>query len=518
MLWVRERHEDQIKTQNEIVLLPSDGSSPPRLLVSGHDFFSNPRFNSDGTVISWLCWDHPSMPWDSTELWTASIDIQKGEIGASEKIAGGEGISIFQPEWGPDDLIYFISDESSWWNIYRQNPDGSAVNISPLEAEFGYPQWLFGFTKYTFMSDNQILASYKVRGQAKLGLVDTVAKSVTPIDAPFNSFENPSMRSNGEGTAWFFAGAPDVAPTLCSFDLTTGVTVKVLELGPLEIKKSYVAEPEQIKFQNRRGSDSYAFFYSPTNPMYSSPHGELPPLIVMSHGGPTSSARPHLDLETQFWTSRGYAVVDVDYSGSVGYGRAYRERLNEQMGIVDVEDCVDAALYLAVESKADPERLIIRGGSAGGYVTLSALTLHDVFSVGCSYYGIADLESLALHSHKFEAHYLDTLIGPYPEEKEKFEQRSPINHIDQLKCPMILFQGLEDQVVPPEQSVRMKEALDAKGLAYAYVTFQHEGHGFDDAESILRALQAEQYFYTRIFDIPRRTGIVPLQIQNLDPP
>jgi dipeptidyl aminopeptidase/acylaminoacyl peptidase len=517
MLWVRERHEMDGKIFNEIVLVPSDGSIAPRTLISDHDFFSNPRFSPDGNRISWLSWDQPQMPWDGTELWIADFDIADCEIGSQIRIAGNEGVSIFQPEWCEDGSLFFISDESGWWNIYRKIKGGDIENICPVDAEFGYPQWMFGFSKYTFLAPGSILATCKFAGQSRLVLIDVQQKELDILPTPYTTFENPSIRAANDHTAWFFAGSAEHPPALCRFDLSDRSASTVIDLAPVPISPEFVSVPEHIRYRNRRGSNSYAFFFAPKNSNHDEGASGFPPLIMMSHSGPTSAARPHLDLETQFWTSRGFAVVDVDYSGSVGYGRAYRERLNGNMGVIDVEDCLDAADYLIRTGRVDPEKLIIRGSSAGGYITLCALTSHDSFAAGAIYYGLADLEALASHTHKFEANYLDKLIGPYPEEKKLYVMRSPINRIDQIKCPLIIFQGLKDRVVPPEQSDRMAAALNANGLPYAYIKFLEEGHGFDRAETIEKALESEHYFYARILSIPWNADREPVKIHNFEP-
>ncbi|MDF1498913.1 MAG: prolyl oligopeptidase family serine peptidase [Anaerolineales bacterium] len=514
MVWVRERHESGGGIHNEIVLIPADGSSAPRIFIEGHDFFSNPRFSPDGKTLSWLSWDHPHMPWDETELWSAPFNPDTSTLGAPTRVAGGESTSIFQPEWGPDGLLYFISDRTDWWNLYRQTPAGELENICPIEAEFGYPQWLFGFTKYTFLASNAILTSYKIAGQAKLGLINPVERTIHEIDNPFTTFENPSMRADNSQTAWFFAGSPGHLPALCRFRMEDGKAEKALDLFDTELDPAQISRPQQIEFENRLGSKSYAFFYPPNNDRFEAPPDQKPPLIVMSHGGPTSSARPHLDLETQYWTSRGYAVADVDYSGSVGYGRAYRDRLKYRMGQVDVDDCIQAARHLVKAGVVDERQLLIRGSSAGGYVTLCALTFYDLFTAGSCYYGIADLEILAQHTHKFEAHYLDTLVGPYPERKDLYVERSPIHHSDDLNCPLILMQGLEDDVVSPEQSAIMVAALDRQGIAHAYLTFENEAHGFKRTETIRTALETEDYFFRYVLGIPLDDAVAAVKIKH----
>jgi dipeptidyl aminopeptidase/acylaminoacyl peptidase len=515
MAWVQERHEPDGSIHNSIVVIACDGSSNPHTLTSGHDFFSNPRFSPDGSMISWLTWDHPRMPWDGTELWTTPFILEDSPSNPKKNVAGAQDVSVFQPEWGQDGLLYFVSDETGWWNIFRINADGSAENLTPIEAEFGYPQWLFGFSTYTFLSTKKILAMFKVKGQAMLGVIDVEEKRVREVAHTYTTFENPSICADDTQAAWFFAGSPEHPPALCRFELKNDSTQKVLDLFDLPINMDTISYPEQIVFENHLGTDTYAYFYPPRNSSYKGPNGHQPPLMVKSHGGPTSSAKPHLQLEIQYWTSRGYAVVDVDYSGSIGYGRSYRERINGRMGVIDVDDCVRTAKYLVEIGAVDPNRLIIRGSSAGGYVTLCALTSYDLFAAGSSYYGIADLETLANYSHNFEAHYLDTLVGPYPEEKELLRQRSPIHQVENLNCPMILIQGLNDSVVPPNQSEQMVAALNTKGLAYAYLTFEGEGHGFKRSETISKALEAEDFFFRKVLGISLSDPRTSIEIMNL---
>lgn len=501
MLWVQETHKEDGTVLNEVVALPADGSGEPSTLLSGRDFYSNPRFSPDGTRISWLSWDHPNMPWDGTELWTAHFDPETLTLDEAKKLAGGSQVSIFQPEWSPSGVLHYISDETGWANLYSFTPQDGSTNLAPMEAEFDYPQWLFGFTTYAFLTDDLIFAAYKSAGLLNFALIDKDVNELREIGHSLSSFENPSLRSDQSGSAWFFAGSYDHPPALYRFDLELSAIYKVHDVFKFELGQDLISRPEQIFFNNQLGSMSYGFYYPPYNPKYVAPPGETPPLIVMSHSGPTSSAKPHLQLEIQFWTTRGFAVVDVDYSGSTGYGRAYRERLNRRMGIIDVDDCIRAAVHLAEAGLVDPTRLIIRGSSAGGYITLCALTSSNLFTAGCSYYGIADLERIVSDTHKFESHYLGTLIGPLPEAAEQYYERSPLHQVEHLNCPMIIIQGEEDTVVTPQQSKLFVRALKQNGIPFAYLEFENEGHGFKRMESIREALEAEEYFYKLILGL-----------------
>jgi dipeptidyl aminopeptidase/acylaminoacyl peptidase len=478
---VRER-----EGQNAIVAVPGD------VLVGGADFYSDPIVSPDWKFLAWIQWNHPNMPWDGTELWVALINPD-GSIGSREKIAGGPAESIFQPEWSPDGALFFASDRTGWWNLYRWR--GIAVEpVHPMEAEFGKPQWTFSMVTYAFADENRIAATYTEGGRWKLALIDPTARRFTPLDLPVEPVE--SIRANGDAI-YFIGGSPTDAPAI--FCYSKGGQLRSLRSSstdPLPREWISVAEEVTYKVGDR---DVHAFYYPPTNPDVTAPPETYPPLIVVTHGGPTGATLDVLDPKVQFWTSRGFAVLDVNYSGSTGYGRPYRDRLKGQWGIVDVEDAVGGAQAMVAAKKADPERLIIRGGSAGGYTTLAALTFHDTFKSGASYYGISDLEVLQQDTHKFEARYNDSLLGPYPEAKEIYRRRSPIHFTDRLSCPIILFQGLEDKVVPPNQSAMMADAVRKKGLKVKYVTFEGEQHGFRKAENIIRSLEEELAFYRDVF-------------------
>lgn len=511
MICVREDHEmgdhEPVAALVGIDLL---GHSKPWVLVSGNDFYSSPRVSPDGTKLAWLTWNHPDMPWDSTELWVGQLS-KEGAVIEAKRVAGGGEDSIFQPEWSPAGFLYFISDRSGWWNLYRLVDDRPQA-VCPREADFGVPQWNFGETTYGFASEKRILCAYTEAGAWKLGSIDAESGALTPIPTPYSEIAHLKVRRNH---AFFRAASPRLPHEIVRFDVDRRLP---LSLRPAELSRledADISVPEAIEFPTGDGERARGFFYLPTNAAYEAPAGEKPPLIVIGHGGPTASASTALDLKIQFWTSRGIAVLDVNYRGSSGYGRAYRRALDGRWGVADVEDCVAGARHLAGLELVDGDRMAIRGSSAGGYTCLCALTFTDVFRAGASYYGISDLEALTKDTHKFEAHYTDRLVGPYPSRRDLYRERSPIHSVDRLSCPVIVFQGLEDRIVPPNQAERMVEALRAKGLPVAYLTFPDEGHGFRNAANSRRALEAELYFYSRCFGFSLHDPVPPVEIENL---
>ena len=511
LICVREDHTDsESEAVNALVAIGLDGTDNGRVLVSGNDFYAAPRLSPDGTRLAWMTWNHPNMPWDGAELWIGEIG-DDGSLSHTERVAGGVDESIFQPEWSPDGILYFVSDRTGWWNLYRYQ-SGIVEPLCGMEAEFGRPQWIFGMSTYTFVSANQIICTYTQDGVWLLASLDTLTRRLERIESPYTSIAN--LQSTPAGV--LFNASSETEPTsIVRFDLTTRRFEVVCRASEIEIGPGYLSIPQAVEFPTEGGVTAHAFFYPPQNRDYTAPADDLPPLLVISHGGPTSATSTALDLEIQYWTSRGISVLDVNYGGSSGYGRAYRERLNGQWGLVDVDDCVNGARYLVEEGRADGNRLAIRGGSAGGYTTLSALTFCDVFKAGASYYGISDLEAMTRDTHKFESRYLDSLIGAYPAERDRYLKRSPIHATDQLSCPLILFQGLEDKVVPPNQAEMMVEALRLKGLPVAYVPFEGEQHGFRRSENIRRSLEAELYFYGQVFGFAPADAVEPVAIDNL---
>jgi dipeptidyl aminopeptidase/acylaminoacyl peptidase len=514
---VRETHAEG-EPANEIVRLPLDGSAAPQVLAGGRDFYSFPRVSPDGHWLAWTCWDHPNMPWDGTELWVAPL----ADSGEERLVAGGAEESVFQPGWGPDGRLYFVSDRDGWWNLYRarepgaelSGEEGALVQLTEEKADFAHPQWLFGGATYAFLASGAIACVRCQGAEERLFLLQPEGWEPADLGLPFTSFGYPVLAARGEQVA-FAAASPETETAVVLHDVARGETEVVRASSEEPVDPAYVSRPRPIEFPTGDGAVAHGFFYPPANPEFEAPEGELPPLIVESHGGPTSHATPALSREFLYWTSRGIGVVDVNYRGSSGYGREYRNELRGAWGVVDTEDCVNAALYLAEQGGADGARLAIRGGSAGGYATLCALTFHDAFAAGASYFGVADAEALARDTHKFESRYLDRLIGPYPERADLYRERSPINHVERLQVPVILFQGLEDEVVPPNQAETMAAALEQNGVPHAYLAFEGEQHGFRKAETNIRCLEAELYFYGRIMGFEPAGNPEPVEISGL---
>jgi dipeptidyl aminopeptidase/acylaminoacyl peptidase len=503
---------------NTIVRLGADAdageSDEGRVVASGYDFYSSPRLSPGGRRLAWLSWNHPNMPWDGTELWLGELG-DDGSITSQRRVAGGASESIFQPEWSPDGRLYFVSDRSGWWNLYRADADGRGVEpLCEREAEFGQPQWGFGMSAYAFLSAERLVCAYVERGLSRLAEIDTRRKGLREIETPYTdiSYVRASIET---GRVVFRGGASTIPASVVSLDPATGRTDVLRRSNDLQIDEGYLSTGHAVEFPTENNLTAHGFYYAPRNRDYAAPEGDLPPLLVLSHGGPTAATATALSLKIQYWTSRGFAVLDVNYGGSTGYGRAYRERLDGAWGVVDVDDCVSGARHLVARGLADPARSAIAGGSAGGYTTLCALTFRDQFKAGASHYGVSDLGALVRDTHKFESRYLDRLVGPYPAREDVYRERSPINFTDQLSCPVIFFQGLEDKVVPPNQAEMMVEALRRKGLPVAYVAFEGEQHGFRRAENIRRALDGELYFYSRVFGFELADEVEPVPIDNL---
>jgi dipeptidyl aminopeptidase/acylaminoacyl peptidase len=544
LVCVREHHADgEDEPTNEIVAVwarPRGDLQEPVVLVSGADFVAAPRISPDGRRLAWFQWNHPDMPWDGTELHVAELRSDPAEaaavsVGPSVVVAGGPQESVTQPEWTPAGDLLFLSDRTDWWNLYRltatqvdealrAGPAGAvpeARAVAPIEAEIGVPHWVFDQSRYAVLDDGRILVAFARDGLDHLGIVPADGGEVVPLGSPFTSLS--SLRPFGSGAVLIGASPTTEAlvvvvdvPSEVAADGSTEVELGVLRPArDLGIDEAWISRPEPVSFATTGDRFAHALFYAPTNPEATGPAGEAPPLIVLSHGGPTSAARPQLNLVVQYWTSRGFGVVDVNYGGSTGYGRSYRRRLIGEWGIVDVDDCVAVTRLLVDRGDADRDSLIIRGGSAGGFTTLAALAFREVFAAGCSLYGIGDLEALARDTHKFEARYLDSLVGPYPARRDLYEERSPIHNLDELDCPIILLQGADDEVVPPSQTEQIVAALEDNGQPYAYLLFEGEQHGFRRAETIVRALDAEAYFYSRIFGFDLADDVEPVEIANL---
>jgi dipeptidyl aminopeptidase/acylaminoacyl peptidase len=507
ILCIREDHSgDGHEPVNQIVAIADN----IKTLVSGNDFYASPRLSPDGSQLAWITWNHPNMPWDGTELWVAEVNTD-GDLGEAIKVAGGLTESIFQPEWSPDGVLYFVSDRTNWWNLYRWQ-NGKTEALCPKSAEFGLPQWGLAMTTYGFESAESLICSYLEDGVQHLARLNPKTLELREIETPYSSIGGLQVTS---GFAAFVGGSVAQPGVLALLDLTTGSIEEIRRSSDITIDPAYLSAPQVLEFPTEQGLTAYGFYYPPQNQDFTAPPNERPPLLVKSHGGPTAATSATFNPGIQYWTSRGIAVLDVNYGGSTGYGRAYRDRLKGQWGVVDVDDCVNGAKYLAAQGWVDGDRLCIDGGSAGGYTTLAALAFRDVFKAGASYYGVSDLTALATDTHKFESRYLDGLIGPYPAEAELYRRRSPINAVDQFSCPVIFFQGDEDKIVPPNQAEMMVEALKAKGLPVAYVLYEGEQHGFRKAENIKRTLDGELYFYAQVFGFELADEMEAVAIVNL---
>ncbi|NVJ65706.1 MAG: S9 family peptidase [Gammaproteobacteria bacterium] len=457
------------------------------IIATGADFYSNPRLSPDNKQLCWLQWNHPNMPWDETELWLADIDEQ-GLLSKQRKVAGGQQTSIYNPQWSHDNQLVFASDQNSWWHLYK--------NQQPLhqnqEIEFGFPQWQFACNSFQIIED-VIFAIGTKDGKQNLYRIDVSTGKIQQLEDEFCYFNGEFQCIDNK--LYFMAATASQSLNVYEFD-TKSHQRKAIKASLSTLSNADISEAQHMSFQTSEGDRAYGFYYPPKNSEYAS-ENELPPLIVMSHGGPTGMTDAGFNLQVQFWTSRGFAVADVNYRGSTGYGRKYRDALKGHWGVYDVDDCIAMAEHLAKQGLVDGQRLAIRGGSAGGYTTLCALTFHDKFKVGMSRYGVADLLSLAQDSHKFEIRYLDSVVGPLPQAKQTYLDRSPCEHTDKLSCPILLLQGADDKVVPPSQSEAMVNALKAKGLAYEYIEFEGEGHGFRKPETIIKAFEAELVFYRK---------------------
>ena len=507
---VCEDHTGQgAKPVNSIVAIDRDGDGI-QPLVRGNDFYSAPRISPDGTRLVWLTWNLPDMPWDYTELWMASV-TSEGSLKDAKKIAGGARDSICQPSFSPDGTLCFVSERTGWWNLYRWS-GGRAEPLCEMEAEFGSPAWLFGASDYAFESSSRIICKYVQSGNSFLGLLDTAAGKMKPLGLPYTSINAVQAKA---GNAILLAASATQPSSIVKLKLDDGKVEVLRRSTEVNLDPGYLSVPETVDFPTENGLTAHAFYYGPNNRDFAAPKQEKPPMLIFSHGGPTSATSSAFNLSIQYWTSRGFAVADVNYGGSTGYGRAYRQRLDGKWGIVDVDDCVNCARYLLKSGKADARRVAIRGGSAGGFTTLAALTFRDIFKAGASYYGVSDLEALEKDTHKFESRYLERLIGPYPERRDLFIERSPIYHVDRLSCPVIFLQGNEDKVVPPSQAQLMVDALRKKGLPVAYILFEGEQHGFRQGKNIKRALEAELYFYAKVFGFEPADAIEPVPIENL---
>ena len=494
--------------QHSLVSIATDGKVVT--IATGADFYSSPRLFATTNQLAWISWDHPNMPWDCTELHLATIDRQGNLSQQKTLINQVAAEAVMQPTWSPDGELYCLSDRSNWWNIYRYQPTTNGwLAICPMEAEFGTPPWQLGDRHFTFMNETQILACCTQKGYAQLLCIDTKQCSGRKINNPYVSIE--AIHSDGYRTV-LLATSTTVGNQLLSYENQQLVS---LPNNPQpKWSSTLISEAKHIEF-GEGDKHCYGFYYPPHNPDVEPPTDELPPLLVFCHGGPTAMSNAGINLKIQYWTSRGFSVVDVNYRGSSGYGRNFRHRLDGQWGIVDVDDCCRAAQYLCKQGLVDATKLFIRGGSAGGYTTLCALAFRDEFAGGCSLYGISDLEKLARDTHKFEAYYLQKLVATYPQHKAIYEQRSPIHFVHQIQSPLLILQGLKDKVVPPNQAEVMVTALEANKIPYAYLTFAEEGHGFRNAETIKETLHNEWLFYKSILGLLPAESTQELHIHNV---
>ena len=505
---VRERHGDG-EPRNELVVLPADGSSKPGVIATGRDFYAAPRPSPDGTRLAWLAWDHPRMPFEGTDLCVADLAAD-GSCGNARRVAGSESESTFQPEWGADGGLYFCSDRSGWSNLCVER-EGEVQALTEEEAEFGYPQWVFDLNRFAFLPDGRIACIVTRAAVDRLEVLDPSSGRLQSVELPYTVLS--SLRSHGDRLV--FAGSSPTEPTaLVELDASSGKHTVLRRTNELQLDDRYISVAQPISFRGADGLESYGFYYPPKNPGFRAPDDELPPLVVHVHGGPTAHVQTSLDLSTQLFTSRGIAVVDLNYGGSTGYGREYRDRLRGRWGEVDVEDSAAAVRYLADRGDIDAGRVEITGGSAGGYTTLLALCLRDEFGAGTSLYGVADLVTFHDDTHKFESHYDEYLVGPWPDAIELYRERSPVNQADSIARPLLLLQGLEDKVVPPPQAEVIVAALKQRGIPYAYIAFEGEGHGFRKAENVKRALEAHLSFLAQVFSFQLADEVEPLRIEN----
>jgi dipeptidyl aminopeptidase/acylaminoacyl peptidase len=513
---VRERHAgpSAAEVRNEIVRLSADALSEPEVLVSGPDFVAAPRLSPGGDTLAWLQWNHPSMPWDDTQL-----VVRELATGEETVVAGGPGESVLEPRWERDGSLLFLSDRTDWWNLYRWTPGADIAPVVRLDAEIGEPAWVFGSARYTRLDDGRVVYARWRDGRDGL-TVRQIDGTLVDLEVPFSVIA--AVRAAGSDAVVVVAGSPTAEPGVHRVDVATSTVETLRPPRDLGLEPAQISVPEHIAFDSVDGAGArrraYAQFYPPASADFRGPEGELPPLLVVIHGGPTGSAVPVMSLGVQYWTSRGFAVVDVNYGGSTGYGRAYRQELLGEWGVIDVADCLAAARRLAEQRRVDGNRLCIRGGSAGGFTTLAALARDDTpFAAGADHFGVADLEALAADTHKFESRYLDRLVGPYPQARDVYVERSPIHRVDRFTRPLIVLQGAEDEVVPPNQSEMIVDALRARGTPVAYLLFEGEQHGFRRAENIRRALDAELSFYGQVlgFDLPADEGIEPVVVEGL---
>lgn len=490
-----------------IVAIPLDGSTRVETLVEGRDFFSSPRLSPDGRQLAWLAWDHPNMPWDGSELFLGQVG-DDGAVTAPGRVAGSASDWVSQPMWSPDGVLHFVAEPTGWLNLHRLH-DGRIERLTDLEVEFAYPDWVFGLRNYAFAGDGTMVAIGRSRGADRLYRVDPEARTAEPFDLPFTELGSIDVAGD---RAVLTAAGPTAFNAIGLLDLRDGSWTPVRRSVPTDLDPASVSVPESIEFPTTGGKTAFGLFYPPRNADFEGPPGERPPLVVTSHGGPTAPAFAALTVTFQLFTSRGIAVLDVDYGGSTGYGREYRKRLEGEWGIVDVDDCVNGAKFLAERGDVDPERLAIRGGSASGFTTLATLAFRDGFKAGVSYFGLGDLAKFVRDTHKFESRYTERLVGPWPAAKAIYDERSPALHADRISAPVLVLQGLEDRVVPREEAERIVDALFERGVPHAYLAYEGEDHGFRKAENIVGSFEAELSFYGQVFGFEPADPITPLEL------
>ena len=520
LIGVREDHSDPAEVRNVLVRVPLPDGGAGDVLYAGSDFVAYPRVSPDGRHLAFIAWNHPHMPWDATKLEVARLTAHGTELMVT--LAGGHDESVLEPQWDADGTLYFISDRTGFWNLYALSAaalgarSGAAARaVWPLAAEFAHPLWQLGQANYALLGDGRALTRCGERGIDRLAVLNTKDGAARMLDLPYAEYAQLA-RVDAEHVA-LVAGSTDSPPAIVKINVTDGTVQTLHSAGAALLNPASVSIAIPIEFPSARERMAHAFYYPPCNPAFEAPTGSLPPLLTFVHGGPTSQASPAYNSRIQFWTSRGFAVVDVNYGGSSGYGRAYRRGLDGGWGVVDVEDVIAAARYLGTTGRADPARTAISGGSAGGYTVLVALSTSDVFRAGADYYGISDMSALARDTHKFESRYLDSLIGPLPQAQSVYHSRSPLNHLEGFKVPLIVLQGADDPIVPPNQSELIVEALRKRGVPLAYLLYPGESHGFRKPENIIRSLESELSFYGQVFGFTPADRLPALMIENLPP-
>jgi dipeptidyl aminopeptidase/acylaminoacyl peptidase len=510
LICIREDHRYSGEPRNEIVAIDLQ-TGQVQVLVQGNDFYSSPCLSPDGRYLAWLTWNHPHMPWTESECWLAEIHVD-GSLRHHRRIAGGKEEAVAEPKFSPDGRLYFLSDRSNWWNLYCYH-DHQVTAIRPQPFEIGTQQFFFGHSSYAFLSAEKLICTYTRQGEWYLAFCDLVTGAWQEIETPYTYI--CYLQSN-EHAAVFVGGSPTFPLSVIKLDYATMQTEVLRRSLNVPVHKDELSIPQTISFPTSEQQKAYGFYYPPTHRQIQGPTDERPPLIVTLHGGPTAAAHNAYRLDLQYWTNRGFAVLDVNYRGSTGYGRDYRLSLDGNWGVWEVDDCVYGTRFLAEQGLIDEQRTIIRGRSAGGFTTLAALTFRDTFQAGASYFGVSDLRALRQETHKFESRYLDRLLADFTQRPDLYQERSPLNHREQLNCPVIFFQGGRDHIVPPNQAKQMVEALDQRGIPVAYVFYPTEGHGFKQKENIQHSLESELSFYAQVFGFSPAEKLPTLPIRNIE--